>query len=130
MSIVSERRSVVPSHNRLWTRGTIRRRIFLLLYLLHLSKELRAQLVDEGLHLVGHFRRNVLLDFQEGAAVASAVGAPGALSGPQQPIGNVDVIQEVLRGRFLLQNVGDGHIEAGDAFEPNDPFVEAIDIRQ
>ncbi len=40
------------------------------------------------------------------------------------------MIQEVMRGCFLLQNVGDGHVEAGDTFEPGDPFIEAINIRE
>ena len=40
---------------------------------LHLAEKLQAQVVDEGLNLVGHFRGDVLLDFQEGAAKAPAV---------------------------------------------------------
>lgn len=58
---------------------------FLHLNLFHLAKELQLQLVnDEDLNLIGYFRGDILLDFQEGAAVASASHfSYRALSGPQ-----------------------------------------------
>lgn len=80
--------------------------------------------------MVGNFRGEVLLDIQEGAAMAPAIFSHRALSGPQQPVGDIDVIQEVLRRGLLLQNVGDGHAEAWDCVEALGPFGEAIDIRE
>ena len=103
---------------------------FLPLNQLHLAKKLQPQVVNQGLNLVGHFRGDVLLDFQEGAAMAPAVFSHRAFSGSQQPVGDIDVIQEVLRRGLLLQYVGDGYIEAWDCVETLGPFGEAIDIRK
>ena len=103
---------------------------FLHLNILHLAEKLQSKVVDEGLNLVGHFRGDVLLDFQKGAAMSSAVFSYRALSGPQQPIADINVIQEVLRRGLLLQYVGDGHVEARDCVEEFRPFGESIDIRE
>ena len=89
--------------------------------LLH-PPNLQPQLLNQRLNLTGNLRRDVVLDFQEGAAMAPAVFSHRALSRPQQPVGNIDVIQEVLRRGLLLQNISDGHVEAWYVMEAFGPF--------
>ena len=62
--------------------------------------------------------------------MAFAVGSHRAGLVPEQPVGNIDVIQEVLRRGLLLQYVSDGHVEARYGVEAFRPFGEAIDIRE
>lgn len=97
---------------------------------LHLPEEFQPQVVYQGLNLVGNFWGDILLDFQEGAAMAPAVFSHQALSGSQQPVGDIDMIQEVLRRDLFLQYVSDGHDEARYCVEALFPFSEAIDIRE
>ena len=62
-------------------------------------QKLQAQGVDKGLHFVGYFRRDVFLDFQEGAAVALAVLTLRPQLITEEPVGNVNVdITVFLRG--------------------------------
>ena len=75
---------------------------FLHLNHLHLAEEFQAQVVNQGLNLAGYFRRDVLLDVQEGPAVALAVGATGPQPFAQQPVGDVYLGLEVLRGGIAL----------------------------
>ena len=49
---------------------------------------------------------------------------------PEKPVGDIDAIQEVLMRGILLQNAGDGHVEAWYCVEALGPFGEAIDIRE
>lgn len=52
------------------------------------------------------------------------------LAGLQQPVGDIYMIQEVLRRGLLLQYVDDGHAEAWYCVETFGPLGKAIDIRE
>ena len=78
------------------------------------AQEHQAQLVDKGLNVIQVLRREILGRHQEVFAVAFSVGSHRVGLVPEQPVRDVDVIQEVLRRGLLLQNVGDGHVEVRD----------------
>ena len=103
---------------------------FLHLNLLHLAEEFQAQFVNQRLNLTGHFRGDVPLDVQEGAAVPQTVGAEWPQPFPKEPVGNVDLGLEVFRRGAALQDIGDGDVEVRDGLEFLRPLGEAIDIRK
>ena len=52
------------------------------------------------------------------------------MTSAQQPVGDVDVVAEVLGGGFLLQRIGHGHIQPGNGGQLLLPLREPVHIRK
>lgn len=57
--------------------------------------------------------RDIFSRQDEGLAVARSIATLRMAIMPEQPVGNIYVVLEVLGSRFLLQNVGDGTLRSG-----------------
>lgn len=88
----------------------------------------KLELFNQLLDVVAVFRGNQRQDFSAGGVPFGPLKGFGVLLPSDEPVGDVDVGFEVLGGSVLLEDAGDGDVEAGETLDLFTPGRIAVDV--